>query len=597
MRVPMNPGVLQASVTLAVAAALAGYVATRSERSAQQWLLCALATSVAVWSIGTLVGLLADSPDAERTGLLVGFCGASLVPPLWLLLAALQSRITPVARHLASSICALSIPSLMALLALVANDFHPLFYTTNVSAAASAARRIEASGPAFWAFATWGQLCGLGGALLLLASARQMRSLRQRRSALLLAGAAVPPLASNALFLGQILPGDVDVTPLALAISLALVTAALFRFGALDAALPLARRDVLEHLADGLLIADAEGIVLDFNPAAVHLLGRQDLCGRSLAEILGSIDREMDAARVEGALALCTATAAPAPLVLHGDDDRWIEARSAVVRGASGDSAGRYVVLHDRTDQRRYERFVHQSQKLETVGGMVAGIVHEVNNPLSYVRSNLRGLLDLAVVVEKRLDVFDPGDRETLAEMRDIVDESLDGVERIGRIVGGLRRFSRTDADEELPVDLNAVARQAIRLAELGASRDVVVTTRFAGTLPSVKGSADRLGQVVLNLLLNARHAIEARPFGRITVETLAHHGGVELHVSDNGPGIPEQIQDRVFDPFFTTKGPDEGTGLGLSIAFDIVRDHGGSLEIASRPGEGARFIVRLPSA
>jgi signal transduction histidine kinase len=112
-----------------------------------------------------------------------------------------------------------------------------------------------------------------------------------------------------------------------------------------------------------------------------------------------------------------------------------------------------------------------------------------------------------------------------------------------------------------------------------------------------VKGSADRLGQVVLNLLMNAKHALAGRPFGRITVETLAQRGGVELHVSDNGPGIPEEIQDRIFDPFFTTKGPDQGTGLGLSIAFDIVREHGGSLEIASRPGEGARFIVRLPSA
>ena len=141
------------------------------------------------------------------------------------------------------------------------------------------------------------------------------------------------------------------------------------------------------------------------------------------------------------------------------------------------------------------------------------------------------------------------------------------------------------------------MARQAIRLAELGARSDVVLVSRLAETLPAVKGSADRLGQVVLNLLLNARQAIEGRPFGRILVETLAQHGGVELHVSDNGPGIPEEIQDRIFDPFFTTKGPAEGTGLGLSIAFDIVRDHGGSLEIASRPGEGARFIVRLPSA
>jgi len=593
----MPPGALQASFTLLAAAALAAYVGIRRERSTQQWLLLGLLVAVTLWSAGSLVSLVVARQPQAKLGQLVAFLGVSLVPPVWLLLAAQQARVAFVVRHMPPATALALLPSTLALLALLTDGSHHLFFSVDVSLGATPAQQVEAAGPIFWIFATWSQLCGLGGALLLLASARRMRSQRRRRPALLLAIAALVPLVTNAFFLLELLPTDTDPTPLALTLSLALITIAIFHFGILDGTLPLARRDVLEHLSDGLLVADADGRVLDLNPAAARLLGRGDLRGRTLVEALRSVDWDVDADCLEAALALSDEDSSPAVTVLRSGDDRWVEMRSVVVRGRHGEPTGQYVALHDRTEQRRYERFVHQSQKLETVGGMVAGIAHEVNNPLAYVRANLHALLGIAGIVERRLSVFEAKESEDLVEMRQIIEETLDGVERIGRIVNGLRRFSRPDADEALPVDLNAVARHALRLAELHASRDVIVTTRLADTLPSVKGSADRLGQVVLNLLMNAKHVLAGRPFGRITVETLAQRGGVELHVSDNGPGIPEEIQDHIFDPFFTTKGPDQGTGLGLSIAFDIVREHGGSLEIASRPGEGARFIVRLPSA
>jgi signal transduction histidine kinase len=101
--------------------------------------------------------------------------------------------------------------------------------------------------------------------------------------------------------------------------------------------------------------------------------------------------------------------------------------------------------------------------------------------------------------------------------------------------------------------------------------------------------------QVVLNLLVNARQALGDKPGASIHLETRAGAREVELEVRDNGPGIPEAVMDRVFDPFFTTRGPDEGTGLGLAIAYDIAREHGGVLEVSSRPGQGASFVLRLP--
>ena len=110
-------------------------------------------------------------------------------------------------------------------------------------------------------------------------------------------------------------------------------------------------------------------------------------------------------------------------------------------------------------------------------------------------------------------------------------------------------------------------------------------------------GSPDRLVQVLLNLFLNARQAIGNQEGALIEAETVCSDSHVVVHVRDNGPGIPMELQDRIFDPFFTTRGPDEGTGLGLSIAFDIVREHGGALELESRPGAGTCFSIRLPAA
>jgi PAS domain S-box-containing protein len=593
----MQPAVFQASGTLLAAIGLVGYVATQRDRSSQQFLLLGLLGGLTIWSAGSLLRLTATLAPQARLGHLVGFFGVAIVPPLWLILASQQARVSWVVRHLRASVTLALLPSALAFVALLTDSSHHLFFAVDVSFGAAARERVQAAGPIFWAFNAWGQLCGAGGALLLLASARKMRSQRQRRPAILLSTSALLPLVSHALVLAQLSPFAEDPTPLALTVSLALVTTAIFRFGLLDGTLPLARRDVLEHLADGVLIADADGVVLDLNAAAARLLGSAHLRGRRISEALQRVEWDVDPVSIETGLAFPEEGGPPIVTVLRSRDDRWVEMRSAVVRGRGGEPAGQYVVLHDRTEQRRYDRFVHQSQKLETVGGMVAGIAHEVNNPLAYVRSNLHAILALASVVERRLDAFEAKEREGLEEMRQIAEETLDGVERISRIVDGLRRFSRPHSDEALAVDLNAVARQAIRLAELHANRDVIVTARLAESLPPVKGSADRLGQVVLNLLMNAKHALSGRPFGRIVVETLAQRGGVELHVSDNGPGIAEDIQDRIFDPFFTTKGPDEGTGLGLSIAFDIVREHGGSLEIASRAGEGARFIVRLASS
>ena len=237
------------------------------------------------------------------------------------------------------------------------------------------------------------------------------------------------------------------------------------------------------------------------------------------------------------------------------------------------------------------------TEKLQSVGALAAGIAHEVNNPLAFIRANLSQIHRMGERVEECHAERDPDAKlaDELADLREIAEETLDGIGRIEQIVTGIRRLAAGGEQSVQLVEVNEVVRDALRLSNLGRDGQVVLEARLADALPRVQGTPERLVQAVLNLLVNARQALEGRS-GRVRVETRCHDASLEIRVGDDGPGIAEEIQERIFEPFFTTKDPDRGSGLGLAIAFDIVRDHGGELEVRSKPGAGACFIVRLPA-
>jgi PAS domain S-box-containing protein len=257
-----------------------------------------------------------------------------------------------------------------------------------------------------------------------------------------------------------------------------------------------------------------------------------------------------------------------------------------------------------------------QSEKLIALGQMVAGVAHEVNNPLAFVLNNmavlrrdlaeLRELLHLYQQAERSLaahrpDVFacvrEHTERVeanyTLANLDRLVERSGDGLRRIQHIVGDLRDFARLDERDLQEADLNAGVASTVNIAHGLAQRKGVELMMDLQPLPRVLCYAAKVNQVVLNLLSNALDACP--PKGRVTVRTSAADGEVAIQVSDTGPGIDPAIRERIFDPFFTTKPPGKGTGLGLSISHGIVEDHGGRIEVESTPGQGAHFTVYLP--
>ncbi|WAS86371.1 MULTISPECIES: ATP-binding protein [unclassified Corallococcus] len=330
------------------------------------------------------------------------------------------------------------------------------------------------------------------------------------------------------------------------------------------------------------------------NEALCALVGRrrEELVGAAPGELLASADgggrqRLLEALREERSLRAEVALTRP-------DGTRvWSEMQLSPVR-ANGQAVTHFVATHrDVTATKELQARLVAAERVAAVGTLAAGVGHEINNPLAYLALNLeaaRRSLSAGLSPEAP-----PGVRDALSSVRG----AQEGAERIRLIVRDLQVFSREGAPESGLVDLNALVPPAVRVV-LHALRARARLVEDFGPVPRVMGSEARLGQVLLNLLVNALQAIPEGDPGRheVRVRTGTDASGhARVEVEDTGGGIPPDVLPRIFDPFFTTKGSDEGTGLGLAICQQIVRTHGGELRVHSVPGQGATFTLLLPPA
>ncbi len=232
-----------------------------------------------------------------------------------------------------------------------------------------------------------------------------------------------------------------------------------------------------------------------------------------------------------------------------------------------------------------------QSEKMRSLGQLVAGVAHELNNPIGFVHANLQLLPGY---VDKLIDAQETGGdvRKPREAIRKLLSRSREGTERVKNIVMDLRSFSRMDQAALSDADLNAELSRTLGLME-PRFKDGIRVEREFGALPPVRCYPAQLNQVFMNLLMNAADALEGR--GTIRVATRARGDGVTVSIADDGPGIPEPIRERIFEPFFTTKPVGQGTGLGLSISHGIVERHGGRLSVECPPSGGTVFAIDLP--
>lgn len=246
-----------------------------------------------------------------------------------------------------------------------------------------------------------------------------------------------------------------------------------------------------------------------------------------------------------------------------------------------------------------------QKEKMASIGQLAAGVAHEINNPVGFIKSNLGTLKkytdQLTNFIREQTDILKSFDKSvTLDEeleyiINDIpllVDESLDGAERVTKIVESLKSFSRVDEAGWTLANINDGLKSTLNIVmnEIKYKAELIMEL---GVLPEIKCNLGQLNQVFMNLLVNAAQSIETK--GTITVRSRHEGERVLVEVSDTGSGIPEAIRKRIFEPFFTTKPVGKGTGLGLSISYDIVKKHGGSIEVESKLDEGTTFSIRIP--
>lgn len=377
---------------------------------------------------------------------------------------------------------------------------------------------------------------------------------------------------------------------------------------------------------------DADDYITSLNPAGLKALGitsQEEVVGRPFKELLyNPEDRNIAFKHL-----LSTGTSTY-ETILKGKNERLIYCMEsiAVLRDENGKIRELQGIINDITERiekekelwrtnlelselnsrlQKTQELMVQQEKLASIGQLAAGVAHEINNPLGFLKSNHsvmeKYVAKTEALLQKIVDSGIPEASKPIMEqlgkqidtMKEILIESTEGYERIIRIVADLKTFSRLDQGEGFAeYDLNAGIESTLVVAwnEIKYVADV---EKQLGNIPKIMARGNELNQVWLNLLVNAAQAIEGAKKevrGRIIIKTWEEKGYVMVSIKDNGPGIPESIRKKIFDPFFTTKEPGKGTGLGLSISYNIiVETHKGQINVNTEPGQGTEFVVILP--
>jgi two-component system, NtrC family, sensor histidine kinase HupT/HoxJ len=381
---------------------------------------------------------------------------------------------------------------------------------------------------------------------------------------------------------------------------------------------------VIESVSDVLIVSDSHGTIQQVNSAFVRIIGQpdKDVVGRALSHFVDV----WDASRIEHLLK------PRLPTDVIDSELRFVTADGpsdlfSLNSAARYDHEGRYVgvvltgrpvgelrrayeALHKAHGElQRAQRQLIEQEKMASLGRLVAGVAHELNNPISFVYGNMHTLGRYRQrLVEYIGAVHGDATKEDLAELRKnlkiealladigpLIDGTLEGAVRVSDIVKNLRRlsFSQTNEKQQFHIDrvLETAVRWAVRPKQIKTEIKIDIEPDLI-----VLGNEGQVHQVIVNLIDNAMDAMREVAMPELSVRAFRDGSEIKIEISDNGAGVSDEILDRIFEPFFTTKRVGEGTGLGLWISYGIVREHGGELRAENRVEGGARFSFALPS-
>lgn len=336
--------------------------------------------------------------------------------------------------------------------------------------------------------------------------------------------------------------------------------------------------NIVESLNVGVLAVDLYGTVEAWNSRMEQLfqVSRADAVGQPLAALLPAdlmleISNRAESEQVTGIYK---------QRLQHQGRSMVLNVSITPLVSKTGEQIGRLLLFDDVTQREHMEEQMTQTEKLTSLGLLAAGVAHEVNTPLAVISNYIQ-------MLARQMPEGDP--RQAIIEK--IVKQTF----RASEIVNNLLNFSRTGPSALADVDVNKVVEETLSLvAHPLKTSQIQVVKHLTDGIPAVRGSANKLQQVFLNLFLNARDAMPTG--GILEVRTAAHNGSVEIEVADTGNGIPRDHIHKIFDPFFTTKPGGRGTGLGLSVSYGIIKEHAGKIDVRSTPGRGTSFHVEFPA-
>lgn len=388
-------------------------------------------------------------------------------------------------------------------------------------------------------------------------------------------------------------------------------------------------RQILENTVDLITVVDTSRRRIYTSPSHQRLLGYA--AGETLSAEPVALVHPDDQRTLRDAIDRVFTTAKSETVVVRMKHKEgfylYFEASLGAVTDEQGQPLHLVITARDITERHQKEIQTRLNQKLESIGLLAAGIAHEINTPTQFISDNARFLVDAFAQLNRVLDAYKgavarlgaKGDAaKELESLRAVesdceldylrgeiprtLDQSLEGLDRVGKIVRSLKEFSHPGSPIRTPIDLNHAVENAIMVCRHEWKYVAEVVTQLDPQLPQVPCLADEFNQAILNLLINAAHAIaDTRPAGvdvkgTITVKTERSDSWAVIHVSDTGTGIPEAIRDRIFEPFFTTKPLGKGTGQGLPIVRSvIVGKHQGKIGFVTQLGKGTTFTVHLP--
>jgi histidine kinase len=348
--------------------------------------------------------------------------------------------------------------------------------------------------------------------------------------------------------------------------------------------------DFFNNIPNPVFVLDSETMcILDGNKSVKGVYGYdlEDLIQKSFLDLFPQEDKEHFAFKLRTASILNQAK--------HIDQDG--KTLFVNIRISPSEYAGRRVLLvttSDITKRLEAEQQLIQASKMATLGEMATGVAHELNQPLSVIKT-------ASSFFVRKIDKKEAIDHDILKTMLTKVDDNVD---RATKIINHMRQFARKSDLEMEKVQLNEVLENAFEIfSQQLKVRGIEVVWEIEANLPKINADSGRLEQVIINLLLNARDAIEekwelmahTKKDGTITLRTATQDSDVVCEICDTGRGIPDEIANKIFEPFFTTKEVGKGTGLGLSISYGIVKDCGGAIRATVKDGQGTCFILTFP--